>query len=86
MGKSYKHPTPPYPPTWESVGFGLTLQQLALGLAHHDPTVGSFKSVRLLGVTKISGQKVIALLPIPGRSTVPKIIKKNPHCWDLNKI
>ena len=30
-GKSSKHPTPPYPSTWGSVGFGLTLQQLALG-------------------------------------------------------
>ena len=56
-GKSSKHPIPPYPPTWESVGFGLTLQQLAFELAHHDTTVGSFTSVRLLGVTKILGQK-----------------------------
>ena len=55
--KSSKHPTPLYPTTWESVGFGLTLQQLAFELAQHDTTVGSFISVRLLGVTKILGQK-----------------------------
>ena len=42
-------------------------------------------SIRLLGVTKISAQKSYCFVTHPGRSTVPKIIKKKPHCWDLNK-
>ena len=85
-GKGSKHPIPPYPPTWESVGFGLTLQQLALGLANYDPTVGSFKSLRLLGVTNISGQNLYSVVTHSWTlHIVPEINKKSPHCWDLNK-
>ena len=69
--KSSKHPTPPYPTTWESVGFGLTLQQLAFELAQHDSTVGSFTNVRLLGVTKILGQKSYCFVT---------------HSWTLHRL
>ena len=70
-GKSSKHPIPPYPTTWESVGLGLTLQQLAFELAQHDSTVGSFTSVCLLGVTKILGQKSYCFVT---------------HSWTLHRL